>query len=297
MRLDVKNGAGERIEGDKRYSFRLDDTDIVLGADKGKHGLVSCRVPGIGYDLVREPYYVLNLYRIMNEGRLRAIARNEPFVVSEETASGIRLQWEPTEANPCRMEAVYTIADASTIDLSITIEAVKPLSGHELTISSYFDFLLEPYAVLPNWPGKKDDSDLHLLKVEDHPYIKGHYVYFPRDNEAAHTHLDGRWLDEKSGKPIAHFVTGPYYGRPIAVMGNEDVHVVQMADPAECGAIGITYSSPEENDSIRRHNALYFTLFGGQLQAGDRREARMRQVILSGKPSLDRLLELYKQFV
>lgn len=295
--MDMKSSSGEIAGGDKRYSFRLENADMVLGADNGKHGLVSHRVPGIGYDLVRDPYFVLNLYRIMNEGRLRAIARQEPFVVSEESASGIRLQWEPTEANPCRMEAAYTIVDASTIDLILTIEAMKPLSGHELTVSSYFDFLLEPYAVLPRWPAKTDDSDMHLLKVEDHPYIKGHYVYFPRDNEAAYTHLDGRWLDEKSGKPIAHFVTGPYYGRPIAVMGNEDVHVVQMADPAECGAIGITYSSPEESDSIRRHNALYFTLFGGDMQAGDRRTARLRQVTVTGKPNLEQLLGLYKQFV
>ncbi|MDF2725928.1 MAG: hypothetical protein K0Q59_5606, partial [Paenibacillus sp.] len=213
-----------------RFPVRIGDTDIVLGADKEKHGLVSYSKPGVGFDLVREPYYVLNLYRIMFDRRLNGIARYEPFTIQEQSPNRLVLHWEPTEVNPCVMEAAYTIVDETTIDLTVTVEAaVRPLSNYELSISSYFDFSLEPYAVLPNWPAKTEDSDLVLHKMEDHPLIRGHYVYLPRENEGGHSLLDGRWMNEKNGKPIAHFVTGPFYGRPVAMIGNDDVHVLQMA--------------------------------------------------------------------
>lgn len=296
-KVDLMKQENETKLETKRIPFQFGDANIVLGADREKHGLVSYRKQGIGFDLVREPYFALNLYRIMNGGCLSGIARTEPFRIESESANKLVLHWEPTPTNPCRMEAVYEIIDAATIDLTISIEAASPLSKHELSISSYFDFTLEPYAVLPSWPAKTGDGDMVLHKVEDHPLIRGHYVFLPRDNEAGHTLLDGRWINEKTGKPIAHFVTGPFYGRPIAIMSNEDVHVVQMADPSECSAVGITYSSLNEEDSIRKHNALYFTLFGSDLQQGERRTAVMRQVVLSGKPTLERTLELYDQFM
>lgn len=292
----MANEQGTPIEK-KRTTFHVGNTTIVLGADKEKHGLASLRRPEVGFDLVREPYFALNLYRIMYDRRLHGIARYEPIRVTAESARGLVLEWEPTEVNPCRVEAAYELVDEATIDLTVSIESARAASEFEITISSYFDFALEPYAVIPRFPGKLDDADMLLHKVEDHPLIKGHYVYLPRDNKGGHTRLDGRWLNEKTGLPIAPFVTGPFYGRAIAVMGNRDVSAIQLADPAECAAIGITYSSPEENDNIRKHNALYFTLFGGDLQPGDRRTARMRQVVKAGEATLEGVLEAYNQFI
>ncbi|MFB9756881.1 hypothetical protein ACFFNY_35390 [Paenibacillus hodogayensis] len=280
--------------GEQRYTLRARDTAVVLGADRQRHGLVSLTAPGLERNVVREPYFALNLYRIMHGGRLAAIARYEPFELVYATESGLKLAWQPTEANPCRLEAEYTIVDEATVDLKLFLEAQQPLSNYELTVSSYFDFALEPYSVVPSWPGKTAEDDLLLLKLEDHPYIKGHYVYLPRDNSAAHTLLDGRWLDEKSGRPIAHFVTGPCYGVPAAVMGTESLHIVQAARPDECRAIGITYSSPDESDIIRQHNALYFTLFGGDLEPGDRRTAAIRQTLVAGPPTLASVRRVYE---
>lgn len=280
-----------------RFPYRAGETDIVLGADKEKHGLASLRRPEVGFDLVREPYFALNLYRIMFDRKLQGIARYEPIRVKAQSERGIVLEWEPTEVNPCRMEAVYEIVDEATIDLTISIEAAKAMSKYEISVSSYFDFAMEPYAIIPKWPARTDSADMLLHKVEDHPLIKGHYVTLPRDNEAGYTRMDGRWLNEKTGLPIAPFVTGPFYGRAVAIMGTGDLHVVQMADPAECGAIGVTYSSPEENDSIRKHNALYFTLFGGDLAPGDIKTARMRQVTLAGEATIENALGAYEKFM
>ncbi|MEF3302258.1 hypothetical protein [Paenibacillus sp. GYB003] len=288
-----KRPAGEPV----RFRFRIGETEAVLGADKEKHGLVSLRAPGANVELVREPYFALNLYRIMYDRRLHGIARHEPFHVRSRTERGIALEWEATDVNPCRLEAVYELADEATIDLTVSLEARRPASKYEITVSSYFDFALEPYAVIPTWPGKTAGADLLLHKVDDHPLLKGHYVYFPRDNEAGRTRMDGRWLNEKTGLPIAPFVTGPFYGKPVALMAGAGIQVLQMADPAECSAIGTTYASPDEADSIRRHNALYFTLFGGDLRPGDRRTARMRQTVLTGEPAANPVLERFETFM
>lgn len=279
-----------------RFSSRVGETEIGFGADKDKHGLVSLRRPEASFDLVREPYFALNLYRIMCDRGLQAIARTEPFLLASQRQREMTLHWEATEANPCRIEAVYTIVDAAAIDLTISIEAVRRADDYEITVSSYFDFALEPYAIIRKRGGAAGSADLLLHKLEEHPLIKGHYVYLPRDNESGRTRMDGRWLNKKNGLPIASFVTGPFYGKAAAVMGAKELHVIQMADPKECGAIGMTYASPDEHDGIRQHNALYFTLFGGDLAPGDKRTARMRQVVQTGAAKLDSVLALYGEF-
>lgn len=279
-----------------RFTSRVGETEIEFGADKEKHGLVSLRRPEAVFDLVREPYFALNLYRIMCDRGLQAIARTEPFLLASRRQREMKLQWEATEANPCRIEAMYTLVDAATIDLTISIEAVRTASDYEITVSSYFDFALEPYAIIRKRGGVAGPEEMLLHKLEEHPLIKGHYVYLPRDNAAGRTRMDGRWLNRKNGLPIASFVTGPCYGKAVAIMGTKELHVVQMADPKACVAIGMTYASPDEHDGIRQHNALYFTLFGGDLGPGDKRTARMRQVVQTGVVELDSVLALYGEF-
>lgn len=280
-----------------RKTVQAGNTTVVLGADREKHGLASLRKEGVGFDIVREPYYALNLYRIMYDRRLHGIARYEPIEVKSESEQGFVLAWEPTDVNPCRIEAAYEVVDESTIDLTLAIEAERAVSDFEITVSSYFDFELEPYAVIPTFPGKTTDEHMLLHKMEDHPLLKGHYIYLPRDNGGGHRLLDGRWINEKTGLPIAPFVTGPFYGRAAAVMGNREFSVIQLADPAECAAIGVTYASEEKEDNIRKHNALYFTMFGVDLQPGDRHTARMRQVIHPGEATLSAVLDQYNRFV
>jgi hypothetical protein len=278
-----------------RYAYRVGNTELTLGADSGKHGLTSVKIGGQPFDLIRSPYFGLNLYRIMYGGRLRGYARTEPFRVKAEAENGITLAWQSTRANPCRLEATYTVLDEFTVELAVSLEALEYLPNYELSVSTYFDFALEPYALIPPWPGKTDNADLRLLKLEDHPLVKGHYIYFPRDSKAAATLFDGRWIDGNTGRPIAHFVSGPCYGRPIGIMASNELTAVQMADPATCSAISITYAS-DETDSIRHHNAVYFTLFGCDLEPGDSKTARIRQTVLPGSPDKERILKLYSEF-
>lgn len=280
-----------------RHELNGGRTRFILGADSARHGLVSMQTADSTFNFVREPYFALNLYRLMSGGRLKAIARQEPFRIAASTAERLTLEWNETEQHPVRTTASWSLADPDTIDLDLSIEALQSLPDYEISISSYFDFALEPYTVISRWPGKTEANDLRLLKVEDHPYIKGYYVCFPRESRSAHLRTDGRWRDEKTGSMIAHHVFGPYFGRAIAIMAQPGQYIVQMTDPRHCNAIDTTYSSPDKEDSIMRHNALYFNLFGEDLQPGDRRTTRIRQVLCQGEVNLESVLALYDSFI
>ena len=69
-----------------------------------------------------------------------------------------------------------------------------------------------------------------------------------------------------------------------------------MADPSACIGIGTTYSGSLE-DSIVRHNALYFSFFGDDVTPGTRQVARMRQCVRTGEPTIEDVLALYDEFI
>ncbi len=282
---------------DNRYTFQFPETRLILGADKQRHGIVSLRTQETSGELIREPYFGLNVYRLMSSGKLMGVARYEPFRVTSPAGNRLVLEWEPQDVHPCNMIASYEAINEFVVDFTLSVEALKPLERYEVSISSYFDFSLEPYAVISSWPGKNDDADMRLIKMEDHPYIKGHYFCLPRDQQAAHIRTDGRWADPGTGRMIAHHVIGPCYGRPIAIMASKQEYVVQMTDPDHCLAIDVTYASKDTEDNIMQHNATYQNLFGDNLQAGDKRSARIRQVLCKGEVNLSNVLNLYNEFL
>lgn len=281
---------------DIRYTYSFPDHSVVLAADSKRHGVVAIQPEGTAVNLIREPYFGLNVYRLLNEGQLMAIARAEPFQVAERTSTLLSLDWETTTAHPVKLDVSYELKDAATIDFKLSATAQQALQSYEISISSYFDFSMEPYAVISaKAPGT--DGEQLLLKVEDHPYIKGYYVCFPRDARTAHLRTDGRWRDGRTGQMIAHHVFGPYYGLPIAIMANQDHYIVQMSEATHCNGIDTTYSSEDKKDNIMLHNALYFNLFGDSFQAGEQRTARIRQVLCQGEVNLEKILTLYDQFL
>ncbi|MBP1994205.1 hypothetical protein [Paenibacillus eucommiae] len=289
--------AHEAENNDNRYTIEFPESRLILGADQQRHGIVSLQMQEISGELIREPYFGLNVYRLMSSGKLMGVARYEPFRVTSFASNRLVLEWEAQDAHPCNMVATYEAINESVLDFTLSVEALQQLESYEVSISSYFDFSWEPFAVISSWPGKNDDADMRLIKMEDHPYIKGYYFCLPRDQKAAHIRTDGRWADAATGQMIAHHVIGPCYGRPIAIMASQEGYVVQMTDPEHCLAIDVTYASPDTEDDIMKHNATYLNLFGENLQPGDKRSARIRQVLCKGEVNLSDVLDLYHEFL
>ena len=252
------------LREDGRYRVQTPGMALELRADGRQHGIVSLRAAGTagqgqastagqgrastagqgqagdGHELVRERLFLLNVYRLLCTGRLMAIARDEPFEAALE-GQQLVIRWQPTEAHPARLTAAYTTSAPDTIDVDITVTAERDVPDYEVLTSSYFDYSLEPYAVVPARPGRPpgvsplgtapgtaEPADLRFFRLERSPFLQGHYVLLGRDLEAVRTRLDGRY-NNTGGHPVARFVAGPPYALPVGVMGNDTRHVVQLA--------------------------------------------------------------------
>ncbi len=271
--------------------------NIELAATKERHGVVSLTTGENHPEVVRDPYFLMNIYRVLADKKLQTVARDEPFT-SEKRDDGLTLHWQANETLPLEMRAVYTIENDTTLTLDFWVRAARDLEDLEISISSYFDFAYEPFGVLDIVSqDEARQSQPVLWKAEDQPFVRGHYIHLPRDDKGTLLRLDGRWNGD-NGKTIAPAVYGPEFAWPVAVMaaqnlenenGEEGVFIVQSTAREVCAAISLTYSSENEKDNIRNHNATYFSLFGESLKSGEERQATIRQTLLHGTPTLENI--------
>lgn len=277
---------------------RVHDTELAqltLLGERSKHGVVDFRQHGSGLNLVRQPYYQLNVYRFMDQGRLMAIARDEPFE-TKINEDGMTLKWQATDDHPAELDVEYRVSDPAIIDLFLTSRTLQPLRNYEVYLSSYFDFSMDPYIVLPDFRGKTERADQRIAKLVDNEIVHSHYLVFPKDERSATLRMDGRWNDPSTGKTIAYWVTGPSPAFPIVFMARDKEYIVQMIDPKSWFNIGTTYAGHPWDDIVR-HNALYISLFGHDTEANTRQTARIRQVLCKGEPTLEHLFKLYDDFL
>ena len=271
--------------------------NLKLGATKEKHGVISLTTGENQPEVVRDPYFLLNIYRVLADKKLQTVARDEPFT-SEEREDGLTLHWQANETLPLEMRAAYTVENDATTTLDFWIRAARDLEDLEISVSSYFDFAYEPYGVLDIISqDEARKSQPVLWKSEDQTFVRGHYIHLPRDDKATLLRLDGRWNGE-NGKTIAPAVYGPEFAWPVAVMaapnlknenGEDGVFIVQSTTRDVCAAVSLTYSSDNEQDNIRNHNATYFSLFGESLKSGEERQTTIRQTVLRGTPTLENI--------
>ena len=119
----------------------------------------------------------------------------------------------------------------------------------------------------------------------------GTYLAYPRDLRAARMIYDGRW--EQGHSPVQWSVTR-FLAAPLSLMrdAKRDVTFVLMARPEDCFAVAMPYNK-EPPDGVAGHRSMYFSLFGGDLKAGQPARARTASTqrasprpILSSMPRL-----------
>lgn len=290
----------------------LRNLKLDLTADGNRHGISSLIWKEGNVQLAKYPF-VLNLYRMLESNGLLGEARDQPYSVSTDfrdsmnmpTQSAIRLSWEPWKGHPIRLSATYGVSEPNRIDLTIEIEALAPTGAYEVFLSSYFQLGLEPHVIIRQQQNARDTGTPVLHAVRHFPFVHGHYVTFPRDTAAALLKYDGRW---QHGKAPVIWATSPTYAVPMAFMApsrarepasgdtNHGPVVIQMASRNTCFSVNTTYASSDPDDIVARHNAVYFSLFGLDLQEGDKRTANLRMIVVPELPTLDALLELHRQF-
>ena len=207
-------------------------TSLQLDATPQRHGVVSLTTGDNHPNAVREPYLLMNIYRVLADGKLWTVARQEPFT-AEPQDNGLALHWQPTATLPVEMRATYRIEEDAALELQLWVRAARDLARFEISVSSYFDFAYQPYGVLGlDLQDGSRQKQPTLWKAQDQPFVHGHYIHLSRDDQAAITRMDGRWNND-AGKSIAPAVYGPHYGQPVAAMAarfpDETVTIVQSA--------------------------------------------------------------------
>ena len=116
----------------------------------------------------------------------------------------------------------------------------------------------------------------------------GDWQTFPRNDAAAAISNDGRW--SRPPHPVTWKMM-PRMAAPLALRrdAKSGLTAVLMSRPNDCFAVSMPYG--EEG-----HRSVYFSLFGGDLKAGQKASAGARLVI--GKDITDdRAMELYRAYL
>ncbi|MEM9280818.1 MAG: hypothetical protein AAGA96_03245, partial [Verrucomicrobiota bacterium] len=89
---------------------------------------------------------------------------------------------------------------------------------------------------------------------------------------------------------------------PIIFGGDEKVQLIQFANPESVSAVCLTPKPesgvPEEWNSVEKHSALYFSLFGRDVSAGETVTAQIRLLVIDTPQSHEAAHQkLYQSFL
>ncbi len=273
-----------------------------LGRGFGKHGIrgltykghdLSAPEPPVGGK--RKHQGVLNLYRVYSSTESFGSLRDDQAQL-ERLDDGVRLTWPASEGRPVTISGTWRITGPAHFDLFVEATPTKPISNFEILPAVYLAVHMGKFIYLDGDNG----SMIHALRSERQTGDPLHYAFYPLGEKArpaqensGRIHSDWKW---KTVVPKERAVL------PIVFAGDETVQVVLMGEAnsisAVCATPLPTTGSPEEWNSVEQHSALYFSVFGHDVEPGNTYIARMRlQVIDKPADTKEAHRQLYEAFL
>ncbi len=260
-----------RFQGDGTSGFSFDTGELrgklrASGRSKGLSSVVHLR-SGVTLD---SSMGLLSHYRVFTSNkRYGEAAWAWPSEAALLSDGAVSVRWPPAPERPFELRAVYRWADARTIDLETTVQALTNLSGFESFLASYFSEGFTNSLVLTQ-PG--DGKSKRFMPVVS---ANGVWQAFPRDEHAVQMLRDGRWTHPPN--PV-DWVIMPPLASPLGYRQHQvsGLQAVLMSPRQDCFAI----LSPFETD---KHRSMYLSLFGRDLKPGEIASARVRLVIAVGE--------------
>ena len=201
---------------------------------------------------------------------LRAV---EPVVTRHE--DGATLLWSPNIEHQVKTTARFTIREPNIIDLDLSVEGYCHYPDYELLFSNYVAPEMAGNLFVKR--GAAGSGEHERISVADNSAFHGMYIFFPRDERAAHIMTDGRG---QRGRWYWRAALGRDYACPMGAAGNGRTSVLLMGRPEDVSAVGVTYSAEGENyDGVARHHALYLSLFGRDLHPGEAWRTQVRLAV------------------
>ena len=177
--------------------------------------------------------------------------------------------WSADAEHPFEMRVVYRWKAPNILDATTSVIAQKDLLGFEVFLASYFDGFAKSLVYVNACP--ETEGKAAFLEAKR---AGGQWQMFPRDAQAAELVQDGRW--QRPPNPVEWKIM-PSLAGPLAMRRDAKTGLVGlvMARPADCFAVSTPFSGED-------HRSIYFSLFGRDLNAGQKATARSRLVIARG---------------
>ena len=297
-------------EGVDGFHFKTNDMQGVLvgkdtrdlGRGFGKHGIrdltykghnLSAPEPPVGGK--RKHQGALNLYRVYSSTESFGSLRDDQAQL-ERLDDGARLTWPASDERPVTISGMWRITGSAQFDLLVEVTPTKPISNFELLPAVYLAVHMGKFIYLDGSNGPR----IHALRPDKHSGDPLSYAFYPLGEKArpaqensGRIHSDWKW---KSVVPKEQATL------PIVFAEDEFVQVVLMGEEKSISAVCATplptVGSPEEWNSVEQHSALYFSLFGHDVEPGNTYIARMRLQMID-KPADTQVAhrQLYQTFV
>jgi len=288
-------GAGElgfKAAGEGAFAFDTGALKGTLRADGKSQGILPLVDVKTGANLAHS-VGILSYYRLFSAGkRYGDAARNWPTTASLLPDGALGVHWPAHDTHPLEVDATFRWASPTTLDLETVVKPSVDMPKFEVFLSSYFGAAFRSRVYVR--PARYGSGKPGFLAADANPLVVGTYLAFPRDLAAAQIVLDGRW--ELGSNPVQWSITR-YLAAPLAMRRDEkaDLTCLMMSRPEDCFAVLTPYNQTPP-DGVAGHYSLYFSLFGGDVKAGQSARALVRMVVDRSLTD-ERAVELYQQFI
>lgn len=263
---------------DERGGYRF-DTGVVRGAlrSEGRSiGILPAEHVESGLTLTSS-MGLFGIYRVFSDGV--RYGNGQWYIPSEarrDAGGAVAARWPASGERPFEMESAYRWIDAGTLDLTITVTALRDLRGFEAFLASYFAPRFTVSQVLAK-------GGRFVTAGQE----SGQWQAFPRDGDAARLIGDGRWRILPNAVDWA--IRGEFE-RPVALRRDpvSGLTVVMMSPSRDCFAV----LTPHEEET---HYSSYFSLFGRDVRKGETARARARLAVLEAAEE-QRMRELHEGY-
>ena len=283
---------GFKPAGDRLFDF---DTGAVRGRLRGNgknQGISSFVDVKTGRELTRSAG-IFSFYRVFStDRRWGHAARDWPMTARLLADGAVEINWPAREDHPLEITATYRWRSPTTLDLDTVVRPQRAMPRFELFLSSYFDLKFKAFVYAK--PMRPPEAKPAFIAADVNPLVRGSYLAFPIDRQAAQMFFDRRWAPENGFVPWS--VTR-MLGAPIALKrdAESDITLLVMARPEDCFAVDVSYNM-DPPDGIAGHGSVYLSLFGRDIDAGKSERAHVRLVV-ERNLSDQRAIELYEQYV
>ncbi|MEM7601630.1 MAG: hypothetical protein AAF357_09470 [Verrucomicrobiota bacterium] len=273
-----------------------------LGKGYGKHGLRNLRfkdhdlhAPEGSIGAKRRHQGILNLYRVYSSTETFGSLRDDEAEVTP-LANGALLKWSASEDRPVSISASWKLTGTAQIDVTIEAAPTRKIENFEILPATYVPVEMVNAVYL----GTPVHPQLTRLRPTEESDENETYSFHPLGESAREAQKASGRVHSEWKWPT--FVASDTAALPIVFAEDDSIQIIQLADPDTVSAVCVT-PTPELKDltewnNVEKHGALYFSLFGHDVEPGETYLSHIRFLVIDRPDEVEEThLRLYQDFL